>query len=70
MALITSSVAMVLMPMVGAVRFTVTVRLASSLLPAASVMLAVMVCGPLPSAVTSAAGTPTLQLPEASSVVV
>ncbi|MBW6098461.1 hypothetical protein HT118_19330 [Escherichia coli] len=30
-----------------------TVRLASSLLPAASVMVAVMVCGPLPRAVTS-----------------
>ncbi|GAB7874406.1 hypothetical protein OkiPb00186_12330 [Escherichia coli] len=59
-----------LIPMVGAARFTVTVRLASSLLPAASVIAAVIVCGPLPSAVTSAAGTPTLQLPEASSMVV
>nr|EFL5250679.1 hypothetical protein [Escherichia coli] len=45
-------------------------RLASSLLPAASVIAAVIVCGPLPSAVTSAAGTPTLQLPAASVVAV
>ena len=59
-----------MMPMVGAVRLTVTVCVSLSLLPAASVTVAVTVCGPLPSAVTSAAGTPTLQLPEASRVVV
>ena len=65
-----SSPETVLMVSVGPLRSTVTLWVALSLLPARSLRLAVMVWLPVASAVTSAAGIPTLQLPEASSVVV
>lgn len=68
--LIMSSPETILMVSVGPLRSTVTLWVVLSLLPARSLRLAVIVWLPVASAVTSAAGMPTLQLPEASSVVV
>ncbi|SAD63346.1 Uncharacterised protein [Enterobacter cloacae] len=69
-ALITSSIARVLMATTGAVRETSNSCVAVVLLPALSVRVAEIVCSPFASAPTSVAGTPTLQLPDASSMAV
>ena len=69
-ALITSSAVTLLMVMAGAAVFTVTSWVAEPLLPAALVTVTLMVAMPSFRAVISAAGTPTLQLPDASTTVV
>ncbi|CAM7524352.1 hypothetical protein CISEMA079M_15375 [Citrobacter sedlakii] len=69
-ALITSSAVTLLMVTTGAAVFTVTSWVAEPLLPAALVTVTDTVVVPSFSAVISAAGTPTLQLPAASTTVV